>query len=95
MYYIPMEDWNLIKSTYPGINDLSSELPQWQKDLDRYKACRHPIVTLNVLRTIDGLFKNFKQRRLHMAYTLTYFDEVEITMWQRLNFITEALQRRN
>lgn len=31
--FIPMEDWNLIKSTYPDIDNLSKELPQWQKDL--------------------------------------------------------------
>lgn len=31
--FIPMEDWNLIESTYPDINNLSKELPQWQKDI--------------------------------------------------------------
>ena len=31
--FIPMDDWDLIKSTYPDINNLTSELPQWQKDL--------------------------------------------------------------
>ncbi len=28
-----MEDWNLIESTYPDINNLSKKLPQWQKDI--------------------------------------------------------------
>jgi hypothetical protein len=31
--FIPMEDWNLIESTYPDINNLNIELPQWQKDI--------------------------------------------------------------
>jgi hypothetical protein len=28
--FITMEEWNLIESTYPDINNLSKELPQWQ-----------------------------------------------------------------
>ena len=31
--FIPIEDWNLIKSTYPDITNVSKEIPQWQKDL--------------------------------------------------------------
>ena len=31
--FITMEEWNLIESTYPDINSLSKELPQWQKDI--------------------------------------------------------------
>ena len=31
--FIPIEDWNLIESTYPDINNLSKELPEWQKDI--------------------------------------------------------------
>jgi hypothetical protein len=31
--FIPMEDWNLIESTYPDINNLSTELPEWQKEI--------------------------------------------------------------
>jgi hypothetical protein len=31
--FIPMEDWNLIESTYPDINNLSIELPEWQKEI--------------------------------------------------------------
>ena len=31
--FIPIEDWNLIESTNPDINNLSKELPQWQKDI--------------------------------------------------------------
>ena len=31
--FIPIEDWDLIKSIYPDINNIGNELPQWQKDL--------------------------------------------------------------
>jgi len=30
---IPMEDWDLIKKQYPDIENLKSDLPQWEKDL--------------------------------------------------------------
>ena len=54
--FIPMDDWNLIKSTYPGINDLSSELPQWQKDLIDIRLAainRNP----ERIKPIDGLLE--------------------------------------
>lgn len=31
--FIPMEDWTLIKNQYPDIEDIDSDLPQWEKDL--------------------------------------------------------------
>jgi hypothetical protein len=31
--FIPIENWNLMLSTYPDINDISKEIPQWQKDI--------------------------------------------------------------
>jgi hypothetical protein len=30
---IPMEDWMLIKRDYPDIEDITTEMPQWEKDL--------------------------------------------------------------
>ena len=30
---LSMEDWEKIKSRYPDIEDLSSDLPEWQKEL--------------------------------------------------------------
>ncbi len=30
---IPIEEWNGIKSKYPGIDAIEGDLPQWQKDL--------------------------------------------------------------
>ena len=31
--FIPIKEWTLIESVYPDINDLETELPQWQKDI--------------------------------------------------------------
>jgi len=31
-YFITIEDWDLIQGSYPDINNLNNELPQWQKD---------------------------------------------------------------
>jgi hypothetical protein len=28
-----MEDWTLIKNQYPDIENIDSDLPQWEKDL--------------------------------------------------------------
>jgi hypothetical protein len=30
--FIPMDDWNRIKYTYPDIDTISDELPQWHKE---------------------------------------------------------------
>ena len=30
---IPMEDWMLIKRDYPHIEDITTDMPQWEKDL--------------------------------------------------------------
>lgn len=31
--FIPIEDWTLIKSSYPDVETVGSELSQWEKDL--------------------------------------------------------------
>jgi len=30
---IPIEDWNLLKKQYPGVEAIQERLPQWQKAL--------------------------------------------------------------
>ncbi len=30
---IPIEEWNIIRNEYPGIEGATNELPQWQKNL--------------------------------------------------------------
>ena len=31
--FITMKDWNFIERIYPDINNLKSELPEWQKEI--------------------------------------------------------------
>lgn len=31
--YIPPQDWSLIKQQYPDIEEISNDIPQWQKEL--------------------------------------------------------------
>jgi hypothetical protein len=31
--FIPIEDWENIKKSYPSIENLDEDLPQWQKDI--------------------------------------------------------------
>ena len=31
--YIPSKQWNLIKQQYPDIEEISNEIPDWQKEL--------------------------------------------------------------
>ena len=31
--YIPPQDWSLIKQQYPDIEEISTDIPQWQKEL--------------------------------------------------------------
>jgi len=30
---IPIEEWNLLKKQYPGVEVIQEGLPQWQKDM--------------------------------------------------------------
>jgi hypothetical protein len=54
--FITMEDWDLIESIYPGINNLEKELPQWQKDMidERLDAIAK---NLEKLKPISKLFE--------------------------------------
>lgn len=31
--FIPLEDWTLIKSKYPDIDQIDADIPDWQKSL--------------------------------------------------------------
>jgi len=31
--FIPMNDWDVIKTNYPDIENVNSEIPDWQKQL--------------------------------------------------------------
>jgi len=34
---IPIEEWNQLKERYPGIESFGEDIPQWQKDIVRYR----------------------------------------------------------
>ncbi len=31
--FIPIDEWNMIKKNYPGIEELDDEIPNWHKEL--------------------------------------------------------------
>jgi hypothetical protein len=50
--FIPIEDWEKIKKSYPSIEKVNEDLPQWQKDIidvrladinnpDKFKSIEH------------------------------------------------------
>ena len=54
--FIPIKEWTLIKSIYPDINNIETELPQWQKDIidERLDAiAKNP----QRLKPIESLFQ--------------------------------------
>ena len=54
--FIPIEDWTLIKSSYPDIDNLSSDIPDWQKQLIDKRLAKISI-NKNNIKSIDGLFE--------------------------------------
>ena len=56
--YVPMEDWTLIKSNYPDIENLDNKVPQWEKDLidDRLDAIsNNPELLVPIQELFDEL----------------------------------------
>ena len=52
---IPISDWKKIKNKYPDVDDLSHDLPQWQKDMIDYRLKaieQNP----DSIQDIEGLF---------------------------------------
>ena len=58
--YVPMEDWTLIKQHYPDIEEISNEIPDWQKEIidarldDYYK---NPTDVMDFDKMIDDIEK--------------------------------------
>ncbi len=53
--YIPSEEWTLIKQQYPDIEEISTDIPDWQKELitSRLEAiAKNP----ERVKPIQGLF---------------------------------------
>jgi|694.fasta_scaffold18183_4 hypothetical protein len=53
--YIPQQEWSLNKQQYPDIEEISSDIPDWQKEL---LTSRLEAITKNPERVkpIQGLF---------------------------------------
>jgi hypothetical protein len=52
---IPIEEWNIMRGEYPGIETIESELPQWQKDIID-KNLKEIADNPQCLRPIEELF---------------------------------------
>jgi hypothetical protein len=53
--YIPLQEWTLIKQQYPDIEEISNDIPNWQKELltSRLEAiAKNP----ERVKPIQGLF---------------------------------------
>jgi hypothetical protein len=53
--YIPSQEWTLIKQQYPDIEEISNDIPDWQKEL---LTSRLEVIAINPERVkpIQGLF---------------------------------------
>ena len=58
---MPIEDWTLIKTTYPDIENLDKDLPHWEKSLIdlRLESIRQ---NPDSLKSIDELFKELDRK---------------------------------
>ncbi|EKB49334.1 hypothetical protein B879_02089 [Cecembia lonarensis LW9] len=59
--FIPIKDWLAIKNLYPDIEEISKDLPKWEKDLiDR----RLEEISQNPERLIEGkkIFEELKRK---------------------------------
>jgi hypothetical protein len=53
--YIPPQEWSLIKQQYPDIEEISNDIPEWQKEI---LTKRLEIIAKNPerIKPIKGLF---------------------------------------
>ena len=53
--FIPMKDWEVIKSQYPDIEEISNDIPEWQKEIINERL---EIIAKNPerIKPIQGLF---------------------------------------
>ena len=59
--FVPMEDWTLIKTNYPDIENLDADIPQWEKDMidSRLAAiAQNP----DRLKPINGLIEELRRK---------------------------------
>ena len=59
--FVPMEDWALIKTNYPDVENLDTDIPQWEKDMidSRLEAiAQNP----ERLKPISGLIEELRRK---------------------------------
>lgn len=57
--FIPIEDWNKLKSYFPNIEKVDEDLPQWQKDiLDERLA---EMNNADKIKPVELLLKSFDE----------------------------------
>jgi hypothetical protein len=62
--YIPAQEWNLIKRQYPDIEEITEELPDWQKEIlsSRIEAiAKNPERVKPIKGLFDALDKKIKK----------------------------------
>ena len=62
--YIPPQEWALIKQQYPDIEDISNDIPDWQKELlvSRLEAiAKNPERVKPIQGLFDALDKKVKR----------------------------------
>ncbi|CAN1574375.1 Conserved hypothetical protein CHP02574, addiction module [Flavobacteriaceae bacterium] len=59
--YIPAQEWNLIKKQYPDIEEVTAELPAWQKEI---LSSRIEAIAQNPekVKPIKGLFDTLDKK---------------------------------
>lgn len=59
--FVPMSDWDLIKTSYPDIENLDKDIPQWEKDLiDRRLAA--VAQNTDAIKPISGLLDELRRK---------------------------------
>jgi len=59
--FIPIKEWENLKSRYKGLEDEAEEVPDWHKDLVRKRLAeyhKNPDIALDFDSTMDDIEKN-------------------------------------
>jgi hypothetical protein len=59
--FVPMEDWELIKTNYPDVENLDADVPQWEQDIidSRLEAIAQDP---GRLKPINGLIEELRRK---------------------------------
>ncbi|MBS1623003.1 MAG: addiction module component CHP02574 family protein [Bacteroidetes bacterium] len=58
--FVPMSDWDLIKTSYPDIESVDKDVPQWEQDLidQRLTMAQNP----DAVKPIGGLLDELRRK---------------------------------